>query len=272
MQSTYTDNILCFSSDITSELVKVPLVSHYCVSDENELAAKTKEIKSHFTSFLNELQQHLLALQQDGLVDVSVVKNQMIMYDKQLKIPMNHCESLKDIFESLTSPGHASFFDYELIKLLCDFGGERIKIALIKYKKKLQTFLEHRMIECSSGEYAVVIDKSFTHECSDLTQLQNRVRIVLGQKNLRLLLWENLFSSSATLPELCHTHKEAAETSIGDIEKTLKNSGQDNVVTATERSFRQQDLDVQTLSNTPSEEGTSSESDVAIDEGECEYK
>ena len=188
-------------TDITSELVKVPLKSNYHLADSEKeferdnLMRRTKEIKGHYAHFLGQLQQHMLSLLKDGALDVSVIKNHLTMYDSNLKNPMSHCKSLQDIFETLNSPKYSSFLDYELIKVLADYGSDKIKSDFIDYKKKLQKFLEKRIIEHYSGEekfYAVVIDESIIDEIPDLSQVENRVKNILGQKNLVLLHWENL--------------------------------------------------------------------------------
>ena len=130
--------------------------------ERDKLARKTKEIRRHFTHFLAQLQQHMLVQQRDGTLDVSVIKSQIIMYDRKLKSPMSHCKSLQDIFETLSSLKHSSFLDYELIKLLVDYGNDKIKSEFADYKRKLQKFLEDRIIENCSGEekiYVVVIDE-----------------------------------------------------------------------------------------------------------------
>ena len=139
-------------------------------------------------------------MQKDGTLDVSVIKNQIVAYDKRLKVPMSRCKSLSDIFEKLILPEYSSFLDYDLIKLLVDYGGDECKSEFIDYKKKLQNFLENRIIEQSTPgaekSYAVVIDESITSDITDLTLLQNRVRIILGQKSLTLIPWENLQPNS----------------------------------------------------------------------------
>ena len=136
-------------------------------------------------------------MQKDGTLDVSVIKNQIVAYDKRLKVPMSRCKSLSDIFEKLILPEYSSFLDYDLIKLLVDYGSDECKSEFIDYKKKLQNFLENRIIEQSTpgaekSSYAVVIDESITSDITDLTQIQNRVRIILGQRSLTLIHWENL--------------------------------------------------------------------------------
>lgn len=159
-----------------------------------DLIKSTEEIKGHFTNFLAQLQQHMLVLQKEGAIDVSVIKNQIVSYDKKLKAPMSQCKSLQDVFKSLILPEHSSFWDYDLLKVLIDYGSDRIKNAFFDYKKKLQKFFENRMIQHSSGEeksYAVVVDKSITSEISDLIQLQNRVKMILGHENIGLLHWGN---------------------------------------------------------------------------------
>lgn len=160
------------------------------------MARKTKQIKRQYTRFLANLQHHMLTLQKEGALDVSVIKNQIVAYDKKLKIPMSRCKSLQDIFEKLSLPENSSFFDYELVKLLVDYGSDKCKSDFIDYKRKLQNFLESRIIEQSTpgGEkaYAVVIDESITSDATDLVQLQNRVKVILGQKKVTLLPWENL--------------------------------------------------------------------------------
>ena len=158
--------------------------------ERHELTKNTDEIKRHFSHFLNQLQQHMLASLGEGTLDVSVVKSHLAMYDKKLKVPMSHCKSLKDIFEVLVLPEHSSFLDYEVIKVLVDYGSNEIKSNFIEYKKRLQAFLENRIIEQSSGEeksYAIVIDESITDEIRDLFLLENRVKLILGHKKLTLL-------------------------------------------------------------------------------------
>lgn len=67
------------------------------------------------------------------------------------------------------------------------------------------------MIENPSGgesSYAVVIDESITDEISDLVQLQNRVKVILGHKNLTLLRWENLNLESKSNPSEKNSRQE----------------------------------------------------------------
>ena len=153
--------------------------------ERHQLVRNTEEIKRHYDSFLANLQQYILTLQRDGALSASVVKSQIIAFDKKLKTPIGHCESLEDIFEILSSPEHSSFLDYELIKLLADYGNDKIRSEFIEYKKKLQKFLESRMIAVEPC--VIVIDESITSEIKDVVQLQNRVKIILGHKNLTLL-------------------------------------------------------------------------------------
>lgn len=165
--------------------------NNYRLSDTETLIKETTAIKRLFAGFLARLQQHILSLQENGVLDISVVKSQLVMYDRQLKEPMSHCSSLEDIFTVISSPKHSSILDYELVKVLVDYGNDEIQSELSSYKKELQKFLENRMSEHSSGgekSYVVVLDETITDGHYDLTGLQNRVRIILGQKNVSLLV------------------------------------------------------------------------------------
>lgn len=166
------------SSDVTSGLQRVSLSGTNRHFESCELTRNTKEIKGHYTHFLAELQENMLDLQKDGILDVSVIKSQIIMLDRKLKTPISDCRSLQEIFEILQSPEHSSFLDYELVKVFVDYGNNKLKGDFVNYKKKLQKFLEKRIIERSSGGeklFAVVIDESITNNITDLIQLENRV-------------------------------------------------------------------------------------------------
>ena len=160
-----------------------------------DLISKTKAIKQEFTHFLAQLQQHMLNLIKDGTLDISVIKNRLVVYNRRLKSPVCSCESLQDIFEILRSPDHCSFLDYDLIKLFVDYGSGKVRSDFIEYKKKLQRFLKDRIIESSSGEaksYVIVTDESITDEITDFVQFQNQVKSILGQRNLTFMNWEEL--------------------------------------------------------------------------------
>ena len=171
--------------------MKVPLKGHGRLSfARNELRKETNDIKTQFQNFVDQLQQHLLLLLENGTLDVSTIKSHLIMYDPKLKGPLNPSKSLQDVFKTLSSPEHSTFLDYELVKLLTDYGDNAIKENFICYKRNLQKFLENRIIEQSTSEdeksYAVVLDESITNEISDLVRLENGVKMILGHQNLRL--------------------------------------------------------------------------------------
>lgn len=177
--------------------MRVPLKVSGCVLDmhEHELKSKTNEIKQHFAHFIINLQQHMLDLQRDEKLDVSVIKSHIIMYDKKLKAPVSCCKTLEDIFNTLCLPKYSSFLNYELLKLFIDYGNDEIKCQFIKYKQDLQEYLKNRIIKSlSAGKvlHAVLVDESMIDENTDLIQLQNRVNILLGHKNLTLLHYESL--------------------------------------------------------------------------------
>lgn len=213
-----------FIVDITSELVRVPL-STICLRDtklgfdRNKLSAETQKIKSDFVNFLDELQQHLLTLQREDKLDISVIKTHLSMYDRQLKALIGKCESMKEIFETLSSPGRTSFLDYECIRLLVDYGNDAIKSSFIGYKKRLQKYLESCVIEQSSFDgstsYSVVIDESITKEETNLDWLQNRVRAVLGHKSLNILMLDDVIgevmSDCCEQKENCNNPSEFSE-------------------------------------------------------------
>lgn len=161
-----------------------------------ELTSKTSKIKGCFADFLSELQQHMLVLQKEGALDISVIKSHILMYDRKLITPMSQCKSLQDVFETLCLPEHSSFLNYDLIKILAEYGSEKIRKNFMNYKKNLQKFFEDRMIVQSPGEVAVIVDKSITNEFSDCHQLQNQVRIILGYGDLQLLIWEDFISET----------------------------------------------------------------------------
>lgn len=191
-----------FISDITSKLEQVQLKDNYHLSDPGQeferykMVRKTKELKRQYARFLANLQHHMLVLQKEGTLDLAVIKNQVTAYDRRLKIPMSCCKSVQNIFEKLSSPEYSSFLDYELVKLFVDYGSDKCKSEFIDYKRKLQKFFESRIVEQITPEgeksYAVVIDESITGEVTDFAQLQNRIKIILGQKKITLLPWENL--------------------------------------------------------------------------------
>ena len=182
---------------------------------KHELLRETAEMKRHFNHFIAEIQQHMLALQHDGILDTSVIINCIIMYDRKLKTCMSHCTSLQDVVETASSPEHSSFLDYDLIKLLIDYGSDTIKSAFTDYKKKLQNFLKDRTVKLSSqkgreSHYAVVIDESIVNDNPNLIQLHNRVKNILGDKNIELVHWKNLNMESQVNEEASNNVDETS--------------------------------------------------------------
>ena len=195
--------------------------------DKSRLMKETEVIKKHFSDFLASLHQYIHALLENRtLADLSVLKNQMVMYDRKLKVPLNESESLQDVFKILNSPEHSSFLDYELVKVIVDFSNVEMKSKLVEYKRKLQNFLKNRMISTptqnDSASYAIVVDNSITEVISDPVHLLNRVRMVLGHPNLILLTWESLGlqlkekEESVITPDVCGAALSASEVSTLD--------------------------------------------------------
>ena len=191
---------------MTSQLVKVqPKKAAPREFEGYKLERKTKSIKKEFAKFIGELAQHMM--EQD--VNIAVIKSEILAYNRKLRGDIQKSTSLYDILEVLISK--SSFLDYDLIKILIDHGDTRIKKTFADYKRKLQRFLEERMIEVPSGQegsYAVVIDQSVTEECADLNHLLNRVKIILGHKNMILLRWENLQEMSSSILPAVNTVSE----------------------------------------------------------------
>ncbi len=189
-------------SDITEGLEKVELKSNYHFSDNQKefdmykLEKKTSRIKREFANIFGDLQQHLLDLQREGIIALSVIKTKIKLFDNKLRDAMDRCKSLEDVFEVVSSHEHSSFLDYDLLKLLVDCGNEKLQRKFVNYKMNLQLFFEERLVEQATGEgeksYVVIIDKSITDEIEDLIHLQNRVKFILGHKNVTLLRWESL--------------------------------------------------------------------------------
>lgn len=206
---------------MTSQLVKVqPKRTAPREFEGYKLERKTKGIKKEFARFIGELEQHLVAKD----INVSAIKTEIIAYDRSLREDIQKSVSLHDILNVLIAK--ASFLDYDLIKLLIDHGDTKIKMMFTDYKRKLQGFLEERMIkEPSGGEdsYVVVIDQIITDECADLKQLLNRVKIILGHKNITLLRWENLRIPS-TLPVTVTTVSEESLPSSNDTSLELQSN------------------------------------------------
>lgn len=178
--------------------------------DGNELLRKTNKMKALFALFISQLLQDI---EKDELLDVSVIKSNLVMYDRKLKEPLNCCKSLQEVFETLRSPKYSSFLEYDLIKVLVEYGSAEAKDNWIHYKKQLQKFLEDRLVQQTSGEevsYAVVIDESLTNEVSDPIQLQNRVKYILGHRDLKLV-----HLSKALIPQpVPFSEEQDSETSI----------------------------------------------------------
>lgn len=194
--------------------MSVPLKNNF--SDTLEACMrKTAEIRSQYNHFLAQLESYMLVLQQDGTLDTSVVKNYITNYDSKLKVPMSHCKSLQNIFEIISSSKYSSFLNYDLIKLLVDFGNDKIKNDFTTYKRKLQIFLESRITEHCSGEgksYAVVIDESITQDATNnMSQLQYQVQFILGHKNVTLLHWENLQPETKKMELQCENRIQCHE-------------------------------------------------------------
>ena len=256
--------------------MRVPLKSNYHLPssqkefEQYKLLRKTKEIKRRFSQFFTQLQQHMLKLQTDGTLDVSVIKSHIILYDKTLKTPMRNCKSLQNIFEIISLPEYSSFLNYELIKLLTDYGSEKNRSDFIDYKKKLQCFLESRMIEYYSpkGEklYAVLIDDSIIDEMADLIELQNRVKIILGHDNITLLHWNDLTSQpkhtveerSASVTFRDNLHKDASQFSSPQLEHSTESSPE---LTSSTKSWK--DFPEVTVNSKPPSQSSSVESDAS---------
>ena len=180
---------ILFRLDVTSQLMRVqPKKTMPKEFEGYKLERKTRNIKREFARFLRELEQHMMTKE----INISVIKTEIMAYDRRLRKDIEKTTSLHDIFYVLLPK--TSFLDYDLIKILIDHGNTEIKKMFTDYKRKLQGFLEERMIEDplrGEGSYVVVIDKIITEEITDWNQLQNRVKIILGHKNVTLLKWEN---------------------------------------------------------------------------------
>ena len=131
-------------------------------------------------------------LERTGNVSLSTIITKLVTYDSELRGAVSCCKSLAEVIQKLVSPEYSTFWDYDLIKILIDYGSEEIKSNFIEYKKKLQKFFEERLIEQPFGGFAVIVDKSIIDECNQLDQLQNRIRIILGHPSLTLVVQESL--------------------------------------------------------------------------------
>ena len=193
-----------FLIDVTSELMRVPLRSNYTLPDTQhqrmKMVKETEQIKKCYNHFVAQLKLDLRKEEKD----VAVIKNQLIMYDRNLKIPLTGCETLTDLFEILRLSKHSSFLDYELIKLLTDHGSDETRREFVDYKASLQKFLENRIIAQPSSEgvnaYAVVIDEGITNEITDSQHLQNRVKSILGHRSLNFIYCESGTQNHSSVP------------------------------------------------------------------------
>lgn len=144
---------------------------------------RTEDIKQCFTAILAEVQRQIV----HKSLDISVIKSHFVSYDRKLQAPLKNCISLENILDILISEKHLSFLNYDLIKILVDYGNDEVKTFFIDYKKKLQEFLKGRVIEILSGKekkFAVVVDEKLALEVRDVEQLNNRVKFILGHKDL----------------------------------------------------------------------------------------
>lgn len=202
--------------------------------DKNSLIKATSEIKRHFSHFLSKLQQYLLDLERGGGLDISVVKTQIAIYDRQLKVPLSYCKSLQEAFDILSSSDNSSFLDYELIKVLTDYGNEELKLEFIDYKKRLQMYFKCRLIACSTpqGEkiYAVLVDESLTDEITDKVRFLNRVKNILGLKDLTVMHWDNLpLDWTASTTEESFVSPEKKESCDPEIETPKMPTSQESI-------------------------------------------
>lgn len=178
-----------------------------------KLEKKTKEIKKEYVKFLGELLKHMKNLQENGIIDFSVITTEITMYDRKLESAMDHCKSLPDVFKIISLPEHSSFLDYDLIKLLLDkYGSEKVKELFIEYKKKLQKFLEARIFAGEDDCLVVLIDQIISVNNPDWNRLQNRIKNILGVKEkLTLQRCEDL---NQYTPALVHHEENVTATSV----------------------------------------------------------
>ena len=118
------------------------------------------------------------------------------------------------------------------MQLLIDDASGNIASGFTRYKKKVQKFLEERLVEQTTEEeektYAVVIDESISNEIPDLTHLHNRVKLILGHKNLALVRWDDL-----TMNPLKHGKEETVSTTLASGQQIT--AAQNNSIKALQR-------------------------------------
>ena len=243
---------MCISVGITSALTRVSLDSKLYPSeiDKDKLMSETNNVKGRFAVFLDELQQHLLNLQKEEKIDVPVVISQIVLYEKEVRALLSQCNSFQDVFQSLNTSKYLSFVDYDLVKLLVEYGNEEIKSKFIAYKRSLQKLFKNRIIKLEEKN-CVVIDKSIADETRDLDQLLNCVKFILGQEDLTLH-WEDFNpQQSSEIPTEDVLEEESIASSSS---QETASSGEDRF---TVQSSLQGDSEVITAVNTPPENSLS---------------
>lgn len=146
----------------------------------SSLVKQTGELRDCFYSLVKGLQASIMKDYKLG-----TVKEVLRFYDKKIFENLQSCRSIKEFFWVLQKK-FCKFFDYDVIKMLCNtFGCQK---RLMEYKLKFHEYCKSRLCEIPLDDeklYVLIIDKSVSGE--DLQKLQYTMNRVLGHSSLPLM-------------------------------------------------------------------------------------
>lgn len=163
-----------------------------------KLNEATVKIKHKFARLVLDLQRHLKKTgKPEDVFTLLKVFYGKVTYEKLI----GNCKSLTEVFDKISSI--ASFFDYDVIKLLAHkLGSPSIKKKMTKYKKRFQEFSKCCICECpkngfddgvkSEKVYVIKINKSLNSLTVEETQkLKYEMNSILGHELLRFMCVED---------------------------------------------------------------------------------